>query len=194
MKKDENGFGAAAILVALVIVGVGGVGYYVYQARNNGVTENDSTIETAQKNEEQMQEVADYGRLTIKETGVSFELSKDIADAYYLANDTGGASFGVKSLDEISGCKAATINAAAGTLTGAAVLHYGGGGDEYQTFKSNPNASQVADRFFFAIDAEEGCRSDDAETQEKIEAVQAAFEKAGKTIKIADFSNSYYNQ
>ncbi len=199
MKKlNSKGFGAVEAILIVIIVGlIAGVGYYVYnQSQKQDETSQPQSSTTTIPPTTEKQEDVDYGKLSIKETGVSLELSKDIEDAYYLADDAGGVSFGVKSLDSVSGCKAKYVDVAGGTLTGVAVLHYGGGGgtEEYQSFKSNPNSSQVADKFFFVIDADESCESSDAATQKKIDTVKAAFEKAGKTIEIKDFSSSYYGR
>lgn len=195
MKKLRNnrlGFGAIEALIILVIIGLlAGAGWYVYSRQNKAEEPQESTETTQEASSEELEAEEDYGKLTIEETGVSFDLSEEIKDAYYFASDA-DASFGLKSLDTISSCRAKRAEQKP-FLQGMAHLNFGGGSSEYESFKNDPNSSQVADRFFFLITADKKCKSSDPETQKKIEAAQAAFEEAGKTIKIKNFSDSIYN-
>ena len=114
MKKlNENQSGVAhlaAIALVVVILAIGGVGWYVWKSNNREskttvtppVTKNEnSTIETTQETENETKPETKY--LEIKEYGVKIVLTKDIEDAYHVMNPYPYLS--VRSLDKYKWCK-----------------------------------------------------------------------------------------
>lgn len=80
---NSKGVGLVAVLVViLILVMLGGAGFYVYQRDHNARTSNDATS-SIQRNQNTNRQQSNQQYLTIREWAIKVPLSESIKDAYY---------------------------------------------------------------------------------------------------------------
>jgi hypothetical protein len=195
LDKDNKGFGGIELLMLIVIVILlGVVGWYVYKDHNKAtttkvVTVTKSITKTVPSISSSTATAPSYLTLSlpsymgVKETAIKFQLSSAISDAYAVNNGS-MINISVHSLDNVSGCVAnSTINSG-----GIVALAYDAGQGSKSGFASDPNAVEIGKDWFELRVSDEGpsCSSTDSVTQAQITSITNAFLVASKTIVVAD--------
>lgn len=191
--KNHEGFSVLhALLILVIIAGVGFIGWYVFNAKQN--TDNASSMD---KNSDQItkpltatQETTyscdegtktQYLQVTVN-GGFKIPLNAAICDAYFVPNKTADredqGAIGFKSLDTIPGCKAEVmsgVGGAGGSLTSGAIhIYYSG---PFASFADYPNSFKVGNEYY---ELTAGCESNNTQQQQIIMNLQQAIIKASK--------------
>lgn len=199
MNQKQKGFAVLESLLILIIIAIiSGTGWYAWQTKSQA----DKTLSQANQTSQNSPVPVILNTGTSKESNdklsyldiscykVKMALPGSISDLYYYypLDCPGPGAFGVKSLDSVPGCKPSVGER--NVITGVATLSIDiydsmrikdGGNPDKSGFKDNPNAVRVGNNYF-EVDAFEGCKSDDPQTQKTISQLQSTLEQAGKTI------------
>lgn len=131
MKKREKGFTLVeGLIILVVVILIGGVGYFVFANRDSNKDKNDTNNQTSQqKDSEESADEAEAKYLDIPEVGVRIKLTGAVEGAYYSVSNEGYAYFSTHYFDNVEGFEQCRSNAKGGEY-GVAALTYAKVGDD----------------------------------------------------------------
>ena len=160
MKINQKGFSVVEILVVVVVVGLlGAVGWLVYDRQKSNTDSKNTAAQTSEQTKSVADDTEQQTFFEIKELGVKFELSDNLAGLYYtMGNDNKTAYF---SLNEFKGTDCAADKTAQVALT-----RYTDADFENDPLASKNDARKIGNYYYMSAGGQSPCSEDD-KVQEK---------------------------
>lgn len=162
MKKDEKGFTLIeGIIILVVVLLIGGIGFFVYANRDSN-KDNTDTKTSQQKDSEESADKAEEKYLDIPELDVRMKLTSSIEDAYYSMSNEGYAYFSTHYFDKLEGFEQCRSNAKNGEY-GLAALSYAKIGDDHfgspwtQAEFDGFSNSKIGDTYYWVSGSQATC-------------------------------------
>jgi len=132
VKKDQKGFTLVEGLIALVVILlVGGLGYYVYDRNSDDGKDTAKTTQADNKTTDETSSNTDAKYLDIPELGVRLKLTSSVEDAYYTVSKEGYVYLSVHHFDKVQGFEQCRSNATNGEYGLASLNHAKVGDDQF---------------------------------------------------------------
>lgn len=181
--KQQAGFGAIGIIIVIVVlVAVGLVGWKVFAAKDKPASDTATSSEKSDLGPaDTTTPGGDTTYLTINEWGVKFALTADTSDAYYddkTSSSLDSMSLRVHSLDSEDDCKTGSQSVASIFRVDKDAMNDNIPDKKY----SETNDGQTIGDYFYFIQSSQYMCTDKAELQELLQAVRNGFNTASPTI------------